>query len=60
MLRRSRAAFGKTLIDHPLMRRKLADMIVDVEASLAMVFDGSGLAIINAGSRRRLRLSPAW
>src|SRR6185503_21325514 len=39
---RSRAAFGKTLTDHPLMRRKLAEMIVDVEAGLAMVLDGAG------------------
>jgi alkylation response protein AidB-like acyl-CoA dehydrogenase len=58
---RSRAAFGHTLIDHPLMRRKLADMIVDLEATLALVFDGAGY--INhqrqRESRHRLRLSPA-
>jgi alkylation response protein AidB-like acyl-CoA dehydrogenase len=37
-----RRAFGGALIDKPLMRRKLAEMIVDVEAAQAMVFDGTG------------------
>ena len=32
------------LIDKPLMRRKLAEMIVDVEAAQALVFDGTGAA----------------
>ncbi|SON59919.1 Putative acyl-CoA dehydrogenase AidB [Mycobacterium simulans] len=39
---RARRAFGGALIDKPLMRRKLAEMIVDVEAALALVFDGTG------------------
>jgi alkylation response protein AidB-like acyl-CoA dehydrogenase len=39
---RQRHAFGGSLIDKPLMRRKLAEMIVDVEAALALVFDGTG------------------
>ncbi|CLT27638.1 Putative acyl-CoA dehydrogenase FadE35 [Mycobacterium tuberculosis] len=39
-----RRAFGGALIDKPLMRRKLAEMVVDVEAALAMVFDGFGAA----------------
>ena len=39
---RQRRAFGGPLIDKPLMRRKLAEMIVDVEAVQAMVFDGTG------------------
>jgi alkylation response protein AidB-like acyl-CoA dehydrogenase len=39
---RQRRAFGGPLIDKPLMRRKLAEMIVDVEAAQAMVFDGTG------------------
>jgi hypothetical protein len=39
---RRRHAFGGALIDKPLMRRKLAEMIVDVEAALALVFDGTG------------------
>ncbi|OBG70059.1 acyl-CoA dehydrogenase family protein [Mycobacterium sp. E3305] len=39
---RQRHAFGGALIDKPLMRRKLAELIVDVEAAQAMVFDGTG------------------
>lgn len=39
---RRRHAFGGALIDKPLMRRKLAELIVDVEAAQAMVFDGTG------------------
>jgi acyl-CoA dehydrogenase len=41
---RSREAFAAKLIDKPLMRRKLAEMIVDVEAALALVFDATGFA----------------
>ncbi|BBX41151.1 acyl-CoA dehydrogenase family protein [Mycobacterium simiae] len=41
---RQREAFGSALIDKPLMRRKLAELIVDVEAAQAMVFDGTGAA----------------
>src|ERR1700737_3662941 len=41
---RQRRAFGDALIDKPLMRRKLAEMIVDVEAAHALVFDGTGAA----------------
>ena len=37
---RAREAFGKPLAEHPLMQRKLAEMIVDVEAAQALVFDG--------------------
>jgi alkylation response protein AidB-like acyl-CoA dehydrogenase len=57
----SRAAFGKTLSDHPLMRRKLAEMIVDVEAGLAMVLDGAGYANHQRqrDGRSRLRIAPA-
>jgi hypothetical protein len=39
---RRRRAFGEALIDKPLVRRKLAEMIVDVEAAQALVFDGTG------------------
>jgi acyl-CoA dehydrogenase len=39
---RQRRAFGGALIDKPLMRRKLAELIVDVEAAQAMVFDAIG------------------
>jgi acyl-CoA dehydrogenase len=38
----ARNSWKKTLIDHPLMRRKLAEMIVDVEGVQAIVFDGYG------------------
>ncbi|MGP3958799.1 acyl-CoA dehydrogenase family protein [Nonomuraea sp. 3N208] len=48
---RAREAFGRPLIDQPLMRRKLAELIVEVEAAQALVFDG------HAGPR--LRLAPA-
>src|SRR6516162_10714130 len=41
---RQRRAFGGPLIDKPLMRRKLAELIVDVEAAQALVFDGTGAA----------------
>jgi acyl-CoA dehydrogenase len=41
---RRRRAFGEALIDKPLMRRKLAEMIVDTEAAQALVFDGTGFA----------------
>ena len=41
---RQRRAFGAALLDKPLVRRKLAEMIVDVEAAQAMVFDGIGFA----------------
>ena len=37
---RARHAWGEALIDQPLMRRKLTEMIVDVEAAQALVFDG--------------------
>ncbi|GAB2856093.1 DNA alkylation response protein [Actinocorallia aurea] len=37
---RAREAFGGPLIDKPLVRRKLAELIVDVEAAQALVFDG--------------------
>ena len=39
---RQRRAFGGALVDKPLMRRKLAEMIVDVEGAMALVFDGTG------------------
>lgn len=39
---RQRHAFGGALIDKPLIRRKLSEMIVDVEAALALLFDGIG------------------
>ena len=36
----SREAFGSELVHHPLMQRKLAELIVEVEAAQALVFDG--------------------
>ncbi len=36
----AREAFGAPLDRHPLMRRKLAELIVEVEAAQALVFDG--------------------
>ena len=58
----SRRSWKKTLIDHPLMRRKLAEMIVDVEAVQAIIFDGYGHP--NRQRQRisgptRLRMAPA-
>jgi alkylation response protein AidB-like acyl-CoA dehydrogenase len=37
---RAREAFGRSLAEQPLMQRKLAEMIVEVEAAQALVFDG--------------------
>ncbi|MBO0679582.1 acyl-CoA dehydrogenase family protein [Mycolicibacterium sp. S2-37] len=54
---RRRQAFGSALIDKPLMRRKLAEMIVDVEAAQALVFDGTGLANHRQPSRIRQRIA---
>lgn len=36
----SREAFGKRVIDQPLAKRKLAELIVEVEAAQALVFEG--------------------
>ncbi len=57
---RAREAFGRALIDHPLMRRKLVEMIVDVEAVQALVFDSYGVPNHQRGRTHtdRLRLGP--
>ena len=39
----TREAFGRRLIDQPLMRRQIAELIADVEATQALQFD-SGMA----------------
>ncbi len=39
---RAREAFGKPIAQHPLMKRKLAELIVEVEATQALVFEGYG------------------
>lgn len=36
----AREAFGERLINLPLIRRKLAEMVIEVEAAQALVFDG--------------------
>src|SRR5205823_3704955 len=36
----AREAFGHRLVEQPLMQRKLAELIVEVEAAQALVFDG--------------------
>jgi hypothetical protein len=36
----AREAFGAELVRHPLMQRKLAELVVEVEAAQALVFDG--------------------
>lgn len=57
----ARSSWKKRLMDHPLMRRKLSEMIVDVEAVQAIVFDGYGHP--NRQRRdpgpQRLRIAPA-
>jgi alkylation response protein AidB-like acyl-CoA dehydrogenase len=57
---RVRQSWGRPLIEHPLMRRKLAEMIVDVEATQALVFDGYGTpnALRQDRESRALRLGP--
>lgn len=52
-----REAFGAVLADHPLMQRKLAELIVETEAAQALVFDAYlGPPSAAPGSRARLRL----
>ena len=36
----ARETFGRPLIEQPLIRRKLTELIVDIEAAQALVFDG--------------------
>ncbi len=36
---RGRAAFGRPLADHPLMRRQLVDLLVEIEGCAALVFE---------------------
>lgn len=40
---RARSAFGRQLVDQPLMRQKLSEMIVDLEGALALTFEAHGL-----------------
>ena len=49
---RHRAAFGKTIIEYPLLRRQLLKIIVPAEQSLSMfLFAASAMDRANAGSR---------
>ncbi|AKN15776.1 putative acyl-CoA dehydrogenase [Mycobacterium haemophilum DSM 44634] len=54
---RQRRAFGGPLIDKPLMRRKLSELIVDVEAALALVFDCTGATNHRQPRNRRQRIA---
>lgn len=54
---RQRHAFGSALIAKPLMRRKLAEMIVDTEAAQALVFDDIGVANHRQPRRTRQRIA---
>jgi alkylation response protein AidB-like acyl-CoA dehydrogenase len=58
---RAREAFGQPILQHPLMRRKLAELIVEVEATQALVFDSYYIPnrVRAAGAGGRLRLTPA-
>jgi alkylation response protein AidB-like acyl-CoA dehydrogenase len=57
----ARSAWGKRLVDQPLMRRKLVEMIVDVEAAQALVFDQHGVPNRGRSAERRdsLRIGAA-
>ena len=57
---RAREAFGNPIDKHPLMRRKLAELIVEVEATQALVFEGHGFQNhTRSQPAARLRLAPA-
>jgi acyl-CoA dehydrogenase len=50
---RSRAAFGKTIIEYPLLRRQLLKIIVPTEQALSMfLFTADAMDRANAGSRQ--------
>ncbi len=40
---RSRVVFGRTLAEHPLMRRQLVDLLVEVEGCTALAFETAAL-----------------
>src|SRR6266702_8201536 len=40
---RGRVAFGRTLAEHPLMRRQLADLLIEVEGCAALAFETAAL-----------------
>ncbi len=43
MYTRGRVAFGRTLAEHPLMRRQLADLLIEVEGCAALAFETAAL-----------------
>jgi acyl-CoA dehydrogenase len=54
---RGRAAFGRPLIEHPLLREQLFEMTLDVEAALALVlYAAAALDAADAGSEHHERL----
>ncbi len=55
----AREAFGQPIIQHPLMSRKLAELIVEVEATQALVFDASLSNHLRSTHHQRLRIAPA-
>ncbi|MGD9941629.1 MAG: acyl-CoA dehydrogenase family protein [Burkholderiaceae bacterium] len=60
---RSRRAFGRTVADHPLMKRSLAKILVPTEQALSVsLFVASELTLADAGdadASRRLRIATA-
>src|SRR5205807_4536188 len=40
---RGRVIFGRTLADHPLMRRQLVDLLVELEGCAALAFETAAL-----------------
>ncbi len=57
---RAREAFGQPISQHPLMRRKLAELIVEVEATQALVFEGSASPNrLRQSGQAQLRIAPA-
>src|SRR5260221_12930592 len=49
---RSRVAFGKTIIEYPLLRRQLLKIIVPMEQALSMfLFTANAMDRANAGSK---------
>ncbi|HXM57840.1 MAG TPA: acyl-CoA dehydrogenase family protein [Candidatus Dormibacteraeota bacterium] len=51
---RSRGAFGRRLIDLPLQRRALMEMLLDVEGAVAAVFEAA--AVLERGDDRLARI----
>jgi hypothetical protein len=55
---RGRVVFGKTLAEHPLMRRQLVDLLIEVEGCAALAFETTAVLErvdrFNADEDRRL------